>query len=107
VYARGVGVLEERRGAMQKDDFETVRSDSEDLLWAAQPEQLQAGIRFLACQVAYARRHQEYLPLEEIKEWVEAGRKDPRKREVVVEGMEQIIEVLTALGVEVAAKSAI
>jgi hypothetical protein len=101
------GLVYRRRGAMQKDDFETVSNESEDLLWAAQPEELQAGIRILACQAAYARRHQEYLPLEEIKEWLEAGRKDPRKREVVAEGMEQIIEVLTALGVEVATKSVI
>jgi hypothetical protein len=96
-----------RRDTMHKDDFDTASNESEDLLWAAQPEELQAGIRILACQVAYARRHQEYLPLEEIKEWLAAGRKDPRKREVVVEGMEQIIEVLTALGVKVATKSAI
>jgi hypothetical protein len=92
---------------MQKDDFETVSNESEDLLWLARREVLQAGIRILACQVAYARRHQEYLSVEEIKNCLKAGRKDPRKREVVAEGMEQIIEVLTALGVEVAAKSAI
>jgi hypothetical protein len=35
------------------------------------------------------------------------GRKDPSKREIVVEGLEQLIEVLTAVGVEPATKSAI
>ncbi len=92
---------------MQKDDFATALQESEDLLWAAQPEELQAGIRILACQVAYAKRHHEYLPIEEIKQWLESGRKDPTKREVVVEGMEQIIEVLTSVGVEPVHKSAI
>lgn len=92
---------------MQKDDFETALQESEDLLWAAQPDQLQAGIRILACQVAYARRHNKHLPIEEIHEWIEAGRKDPTKRKVVTEGMEQIIEVLRTLHVEPAKKSAI
>ncbi len=92
---------------MQQDDFQTALQESEDLLWAAQPDQLQAGIRVLACQVAYARRHHEYLPIEEIKQWLEAGRKDPSKREVVTEGLERIIEVLTSVGVEPARKSAI
>lgn len=92
---------------MQKDDFATALQESEDLLWAAQPDQLQVGIRILACQVAYAKRHNACLPIEEIKQWLEAGRKDPTKREVVTEGLEQIIEVLTALGVEPAHKSAI
>ncbi len=92
---------------MQKDDFQTALQESEDLLWAAQPDQLQAGIRMLACQVAYARRHHEGLPVEEINEWIEAGRKDPKKREIVTEGMERIIEVLGSLGVEPAKKSAI
>jgi len=92
---------------MQKDDFQAALQKSEDLLWAAQPEELQTAMRILACQVAYARRHQACLPINEIKEWLEAGRKDPKKREIVVEGMEQIIEVLTAVGVEPAKKSAI
>jgi len=92
---------------MQQDDFARAVQESEDLLWAAQPAELQTAIRFLACQVAYARRHQAYLPVDEIKEWLEAGRKDPKKREVVTEGMERIIDVLTALGVEPAKKSAI
>lgn len=64
---------------MQKDDFASALQEAEDLVWAAQPDQLHAGIRILACQVAYARRHQEYLPLDEIKEWIEAGRKDPKR----------------------------
>jgi len=92
---------------MQEDDFQTALNESEDLLWAAQPDQLQAGIRILACQVAYVRRHHEYLPIEEINQWIDAGRKDPSKREVVTAGMEQIIEVLRTLGVEPAKKSAI
>ena len=92
---------------MQQDDFATALQESEDLLWAAQAEELQAGIRILACQVAYARRHNAHLPIEEIHAWIEAGRKDPTKRVVVTEGMEQIIEVLRALGVEPAKKSAI
>jgi hypothetical protein len=96
-----------RRAFMQKDDFETALNESEDLLWAAQPDQLQAGIRLLACQVAYARRHDEYLPVEEISKWIERGRKDPAKREVVTEGMERLIEVLRSLGVEPVTKSAI
>jgi hypothetical protein len=92
---------------MQKDDFPSALQESEDLLWAAQPNQLQAGIRILACQVAYARRYQECLPIDEVNQWLEAGRKDPSRREVVTEGMAQIIEVLSALGVERAKKSAI
>jgi hypothetical protein len=92
---------------MHKDDFQTTLQESEDLLWAAQPDQLQAGIRILACQVAYARRHNTCLLIEEIKQWLEASRKDPMKREVVTEGLEEIIEVLTAVGVEPAHKSAI
>jgi hypothetical protein len=92
---------------MPRDDFQTALQESEDLLWAAQPDQLQAGMRILACQVAYARRHNQCLPIEEITQWIQAWRKDPRKREVVVQGMEQIIEVLRALGVETATKSAI
>ena len=92
---------------MQQDDFQTRFQESEDLLWAAQPDQLQAGIRMLACQLAYARRHQAYLPIEAIEQWLEAGRKDPTKREVVTEGLEQMIAVLSAIGVEPARKSAI
>ena len=92
---------------MHKDDFQTALSESEDLLWAAQPDQLQAGIRILACQVAYARRHHECLPIEEINLWIEAGRKDPAKRALVTEGMERIIEVLGTLGVEPVRKSEI
>jgi hypothetical protein len=92
---------------MPRDDFQTALQESEDLLWAAQPDQLQAGMRILACQVAYARRHNQCLPIEEITQWIQTWRKDPRKREVVVQGMEQIIEVLRALGVETATKSAI
>ncbi len=92
---------------MQKGDFQTALQESEDLLWAAQPDQLQAGMRILACQVAYVRRHNTCLPIDEITQWIEQGRKDPSKREIVVEGMEQIIEVLTSLGVEPAKKSAI
>jgi hypothetical protein len=56
---------------------------------------------------AYARRHQACLSVDEIKEWLEAGRKDPTKREIVTEGMERVIEVLTAFGIEPAKKSAI
>ncbi len=92
---------------MQKNDFQTALQESEDLLWAAQPDQLHAGIRILACQVAYARRYNECLPIEEINQWIEAGRKDPSKREIVTEGLEQIIEVLRSLQVEPVHKSAI
>lgn len=92
---------------MQEDDFSSALQEAEDLLWAAQPEQLQAGMRLLACQVAYARRYHECLPVEEIGHWIETGRKDPSRREVVAEGMRQIIEVLGTLGVEPAKKSAI
>jgi hypothetical protein len=92
---------------MQTDDFATALQEAEDLLWAGQPDQLKAGMRILACQVAYARRHDAYLSIEEIKDWLEAGRKDPTKRETVTEGLERIIEVLRALGVEPAKKSPI
>ena len=92
---------------MQQDDFASALQEAEDLLWAAQLDQLKEGMRMLACQVAHVRRHNETLPIEEIKGWLEAGRKDPKKREVVTEGMERIIEVLAALGVEPAKKSAI
>ena len=92
---------------MQEDHFSSALQESEDLLWAAQPEQLQAGMRMLACQVAYARRNQACLPVDEIKQWIETSRKDPSRREVVAEGMAQIIEVLGAVGVEPAKKSAI
>lgn len=96
-----------RRVAMQEDHFSSALQESEDLLWAAQPDQLQAGIRILACQVAYARRHHDYLPIDAINQWIETGRKDPSRREVVTEGMEKIIAVMGALGVERATKSAI
>ena len=92
---------------MQTDDFASAVQEAEDLLWAAQPDALQAGMRILACQVAYTWRHNECLPIDEIKEWLEAGRKDPKKREVVTEGMERLIEVLEALGVASAKKTAI
>ena len=46
-------------------------------------------------------------PIEEINEWIDQGRKDPTKRKVVAEGMEQIIAFLRSLGVEPAKKSAI
>jgi len=61
---------------MQEDAFSSALQESEDLLWAAQPEQLQEGMRMLACQVAYARRHHECLPVDEINQWIETGRKD-------------------------------
>jgi hypothetical protein len=51
---------------MQQDDFPSALQESEDLLWAAQPNQLQPGIRILACQVAYARRHHECPPIDEV-----------------------------------------
>ncbi|MCG6861958.1 MAG: hypothetical protein LJE70_11860 [Chromatiaceae bacterium] len=92
---------------MQTDDFVTALNKSEDLLWAAQPDELQDGLRILACQVAYARGHRACLPIDDVKEWLEAGRKDPTKRKIVTEGMERLIEVLTALGVESAKKTAI
>ena len=92
---------------MQTTDYATAGQEAEDLLWAAQTEQLQKAMRILACQVAYARRHKACLPIDEIKEWLETGRKDPAKREVLAEGMERIIEVLQAVGVEPAKKSAI
>ena len=92
---------------MQTNDYATAGQEAEDLLWAAQPEQLQEGMRILACQVVYARRHGAYLAIDEIRDWLETGRKDPAKREVLTEGMERIIEVLQAVGVEPAKKSAI
>ena len=92
---------------MQKDDFQTALNESEDLLRAAQPEELEASNRFVACQVAYARRQHEYLPIEEINQWIEAERKDLTKREVVTEGMERVIEVLRFLDVEPVRKSVI
>jgi len=92
---------------MHKDDFASALQEVEDLLWAAQPDVLQAGMHILACQVAYARRHSECLPIDEIKEWLETGRKVPKKREILTEGMEQLVEVLESLGVESAKKTAI
>jgi hypothetical protein len=92
---------------MQADDFASAVQEAEDLLWAAQPEELQAGLRILACQVAYAQRHQTFLSVADITEWLEAGRKDPKKREIVAEGMERLVEVLRALGIKPAKKSAI
>ena len=94
---------------MQEDHFSSALQESEDLLWAAQPEQLQAGMRMLACQVAYARarRHHECLPVDGTNQWIETGRKDRFRREVVTEGMAQIIEVQGSLGIEPAKKSAI
>ena len=92
---------------MQADDFASAVQEAEDLLWAAQPEEIQAGLRILACLVAYAQRHQTFLSVAEITEWLEAGRKDPKKREITSEGMERLAEVLRALGVQSAKKSAI
>ena len=92
---------------MQTGDFAGAVQEVEDLLWAAQPEELQAGILILACQVAYARRHNACLPIDEIKKLLEAGRKEPTKREIVAEGMERLVEVLRELGVESAKKTAI
>jgi len=69
------------------------------LLWAAQPGELQAGKRILAGQVAYATRHVEGLPVEEVKAWIETAWKDPKKLETLVEDMEHVIEVLGSLGV--------
>ena len=92
---------------MQADNFAGAVQEVEDLLWAAQPEELQAGILILACQVAYARRHNACLPIDEIKKLLEAGRKEPTKREIVAEGMERLVEVLSALGVKPTKKSAI
>lgn len=81
---------------MQEDRFPTALYASEDALAAADADVLRSAVRVLACQAAYAKRNGAYLPLTDVVQWIESGRKEADKREVVLDGMEQIREVLAS-----------
>ena len=85
---------------MQEDDpYTTTYREAEELIRAARSDQIAEALRLRACQVAYAERYHECLPLEELIARVAGAPKDAASIELVAVGMAHLVEVLRRLHV--------
>ena len=89
-----------REGSLQEDDpFTTTYREAEELIRAARSDQIAEPLRLRACQVAYAERYHECLPLEELIARIAEAGKDEAAMAVVVEGTRHLVKVLVRLRV--------
>jgi thioredoxin-like negative regulator of GroEL len=71
--------------------------EAQELLYPARPDQVAEALRLLACEVAYAKRYHECLPLEELTARIAAAPQDVASMELISEGMAHLVEVLRRL----------
>ena len=81
------------------DPFLTAYTETQALLQAARPDQLQEAFRLLACEVAYAKRYHEVPSLDELSVRIKATQTDPASLEIVIDGLGHLAEVLRRLRV--------
>ncbi len=84
---------------MHDDFFVSAYREAEELLQGARRDQVAEALWLLACQVAYAERYHECLPLEELAARIAGAPKDATSMELVAEGMAHLVEVLRRLRV--------
>jgi hypothetical protein len=82
----------------ERDTFIAEFGAAERHLRAARLDQIEEALRLLACEVAYAERYGECLPLAELALRI-ADREDPASAALLSRGMEHLTEVLRRLNV--------